>query len=131
MSNKTAAQKTGDLGERAAESFLVKKGFETVERNYRSRYGEIDIIAKNEQYIVFAEVKTRSTAAIDRPSAWVDIRKQKKLMKTAAVYLDSSPTELQPRFDVIEVVYEKNTKVIVSIEHIENAFIQQDGYAAF
>ncbi len=131
MSNKTAAQKTGDFGERAAESFLVKKGFEIVGRNYHSRYGEIDIIAQNKQYIVFAEVKTRSTAAIDRPGAWVDIRKQKKLMKTAAVYLDSSPTELQPRFDVIEVVYEKNTKVIVSIEHIENAFIQEDGYAAF
>lgn len=131
MSNKTAAQKTGDFGERAAESFLVKKGFEIVGRNYHSRYGEIDIIAQNKQYIVFAEIKTRSTAAIDRPGAWVDIRKQKKLMKTAAVYLDSSPTELQPRFDVIEVVYEKNTKVIVSIEHIENAFIQEDGYAAF
>ena len=131
MSNKTAAQKTGDLGEKAAESYLNKKGFETVGRNYHSRYGEIDIIAQNEQYIVFAEVKTRSTAAIDRPSAWVDKRKQKKLIVTATIYLECNPTELQPRFDVIEVIYDKKTKVIVSIEHIENAFIQEDGYAAF
>ncbi|MBR2177360.1 MAG: YraN family protein [Clostridia bacterium] len=131
MAEKTQTQKIGDMGESAAASYLIRHGYTIVMRNYRLPCGEIDIIAKNKQYIVFAEVKTRAADALDRPSAWVDKRKQKKLIRTASVYLENSSLDLQPRFDVIEVVYDKKTKVIVSIEHIENAFIQQDDYAAF
>lgn len=122
---KTAARKIGDFGENIAAAYLQKKGYYVVERNYRCRYGEIDIIARDGQYIVFVEVKTRSTDSLGRPSEWVDKRKQKKLLTTAYMYLEENETDLQPRFDVIEVVYDKITKAAVSVEHIESAFIQE------
>ena len=74
-----------------------------MERNYRSRFGEIDIIAANKQYILFVEVKTRSGKMLDRPAAWVTTAKQHKIIKTAALYLQYCELELQPRFDVAEI----------------------------
>ncbi len=131
MAEKTSKRKIGDMGEAAADRYLNKKGFRTLARNYRTAGGEIDVIAADSEYIVFAEVKTREVNAFERPSSAVDIRKQKKIILTAAQYLEENAVDLQPRFDVIEVVYDKRTGVIVSIEHIENAFIQTDDYAAF
>ncbi len=109
----------GDVGEERALEFLLQKGYEFVSSNYHSRYGEIDIIAKNGEYIVFAEVKTRKTGSLATPSEFVDFRKQKRIITTAKIYLSENPTELQPRFDVIEVTYMGNE---FEIEHIENAF---------
>lgn len=128
---KTAAQIIGKHGEDIATGYLTKKGLNVILRNFHTRYGEIDIIARDSQYIIFAEVKTRNEFAIATPSEWVDKRKQKKLMMTAAIYLQKNPTDLQPRFDVVEVVLAKGSQELVSINHIENAFIQEDGYAAF
>ena len=122
MEKKTKAQKTGDFGEEVAASLMRKKGFSIVERNYRSRYGEIDIIASDEQYIIFVEVKTRSTSAFGTPSLWVDKSKQKKITKTAFIYLESNQSDLQPRFDVVEVICDNITGAVVHTEHIENAF---------
>ena len=127
MAEKTSAEKIGDMGENIAAALMQKKGFSVVERNYRSKYGEIDIIAADEQYIVFAEVKTRNTSALLRPAGWVDRRKQKKIILTAMEYLSEYENELQPRFDVIEVIYNKNTGIIIDTEHIENAF-DMSGY---
>lgn len=128
---KTAAQIIGKHGEDIASGYLTKKGLNVIFRNFHTRYGEIDIIARDSQYIIFAEVKTRNEFAVSVPSEWVDKRKQKKLMMTAALYLQNNPTDLQPRFDVIEVVLAKGSQELVSINHIENAFIQEDSYAAF
>lgn len=128
---KTQAKRTGDIGEAAAERYLRRKGYDILARNYCIRGGETDIIAAKGEYIVFAEVKTRNTASLARPSDWVDIRKQKKLILSAADYLEKHDTQLQPRFDVIEVVYDKRTEIIVSIEHIEDAFTQTGDYAQF
>ena len=128
---KTAAQIIGKHGEDIAADYLTKKGLNVISRNFHTRYGEIDIIANDSQYIIFAEVKTRNEFAVATPSEWVDKRKQKKLMMTAAIYLQNNPTDLQPRFDVVEVVLAKGSQELVSINHIENAFIQEDGYAAF
>ena len=122
MKNKTEAKTIGDMGENAAAHMLSEKGFQIIKRNYHSRYGEIDIIAVNDKYIVFAEVKTRNTSSIARPSEWVDKRKQKKIISTALIYLQENITDLQPRFDVIEVEYEKTTLSVVNVNHIENAF---------
>lgn len=118
----------GEAGEHAARKFLEKKGYCVVSTNYRSRFGEIDIIATTRQYIVFVEVKTRSVGAIARPMEFVDRPKQRRIQKTAMLYLASHPTSLQPRFDVIEVLAEekKNT-----IRHLQNAFGAEDEYAAF
>ena len=122
------AKATGDMGENVALDYYISKGYAFVGRNYRSRYGEIDIIMKNSDYIVFAEVKTRNKNSLTKPSEAVDSRKQKRILKTAAVYLDENPTDLQPRFDIIEVIC---GTAAIHINHIENAFCQTDDYAAF
>ncbi len=131
MNRKTEAQSIGDMGENAAEKYLKNKGYTVVGRNYRCCSGEIDIIAKYDKYIVFAEVKTRSINSLDRPGAWVDRKKQKKIITAAYMYLVENDTDLQPRFDVIEVVYDNITGVIISVEHIEDAFMQEGDYSAF
>ncbi len=110
----------GKLGELKASHYLVKKHYTIVERNFTSRFGEIDIIAENKKYLVFAEVKMRNENSIAEPREFVDYSKQKKIIATAQLYLAYHPTELQPRFDVIEV-FSENDK-IKSIKHLENAF---------
>ncbi len=122
------AKSTGDMGENIALDYYISNGYEFVCKNYHSRYGEIDIIMKNSDDIVFAEVKTRNKNSLTKPSEAVDSRKQKRILKTAAVYLDENPTDLQPRFDIIEVIC---GTAAIHINHIENAFCQTDDYAAF
>ena len=110
----------GKLAELKAAQYLTKKRYEIVDYNYTSRFGEIDIIAKNRKYLVFAEVKMRNENSIAQPKEFVDYSKQQKIIATAQMYLANHPTELQPRFDVIEVFCEKGK--IKSIKHLENAF---------
>ena len=96
--------KLGPWGEALAAAFLRKRGYHIVATNYRSRYGEIDIIAENAEYLVFAEVKTRTGAMLDRPAAAVDARKQNRLILAAQYYLQHSPyADASIRFDVVEV----------------------------
>ena len=118
---KSTASKNGILGEDTAERFLLNKGYETLKRNYHSRYGEIDIISKNENYLVFTEVKARSFKSIAQPKEWVDYRKQEKIVKTAACFLEENDFDLQPRFDVVEV-FINSLGEAEKINHIENAF---------
>lgn len=113
---------SGQIGEEYASELLVKQGYEVLQRNYHSRFGEIDIIARNEEYIVFAEVKTRDEKFLVSPLESVTAAKQKKLCKTAMLYLQSHPTGLQPRFDVIGIVTSGTDCQVKSVEHIENAF---------
>lgn len=112
--------KTGVLGEMAAVRYLRKKHYKILTTNYRCRFGEIDIICQKKGYIVFAEVKTRSENAIASPMEFVDAAKQKRLAMTASLYLSAHETELQPRFDVLEVFCVKGK--IKSVKHLENAF---------
>ncbi len=114
-------EKPGLIGEMYAAKKLREKGYDIYTANYRCRFGEIDIVAADDKYIIFTEVKTRSSGAIALPREWVDERKQEKLVKTAALYLQKNPVDLQPRFDVVEV-YLDNEHKVESINHIENAF---------
>ncbi len=115
--------RTGREGEKLAAEYLRKKGFIITERNYHSRYGEIDIIAENEEYILFVEVKTRSEGALVAPADAVDRNKQRKIAMTAAFYLMKSFCELQPRFDVAEItVSDQSGREEYKINYIENAF---------
>ena len=100
MEHKT---RLGPWGEEIAARCLELKGFEIVERNFRCRYGEIDIIAKNAEFLVFAEVKLRKSAKFGAAREFVDRRKQEKLSASAALWLEEHETELQPRFDVVEI----------------------------
>lgn len=119
------------MGEDAAAFHLVRKGYEVVARNYHSRFGEVDIIAKNEKYLVFVEVKTRTNGAEAQPKEAVDALKQKRLVKTAMIYISEREADLQPRFDVIEVWIERKIGAILALNHIENAFLGVDFYEAF
>ncbi len=112
---------SGKIGEDYAADYLLQNGYQILERNYHCRFGEIDIIVRNDQYLIFTEVKTRNEKHMVSPLEAVTVGKQKKLYRTALVYLQSHPTQLQPRFDVIGIITNTNNAVL-SMEHIENAF---------
>ena len=115
-------QKTGAWGEELAAEHYIKQGYNLLERNFRVREGEIDVILQKGNCIVFAEVKTRSINAIAQPKEWVTPAKQKKIIKAAAYYLaQSGKNDLFVRFDVVEVVYLKDKKGY-NVNCIENAF---------
>ena len=114
----------GDKGESFATWLYEKSGYSVIERNYHSRYGEIDLIAESETELCFVEVKTRKQTSFGNPSEAVDYRKQQKLTLTAMKYLTENECFKQPRFDVLEV-WQENGK-IVSYNLIENAFYAED-----
>jgi Predicted endonuclease distantly related to archaeal Holliday junction resolvase len=115
---------TGRLGEDAAAGYLCQKGYTIVQKNFRTRFGEIDIIACNAAYIVFAEVKTRKRNALLLPREAVDEKKQRRLIKATLDYLSTHGIgDLQPRFDVIEVYTAAgNDFRLDGINQIESAF---------
>ena len=110
----------GRWGEQAAAEFLRKKRYKITGMNYSCRFGEIDVIAENRRYVVFAEVKLRRSAAFAAAREFVTAAKQRRVIAAAEHWLAANPTEKQPRFDVIEV-YGENGR-IYKINHIENAF---------
>ena len=117
MANKHEA---GLAGQQAAEKFLQGKGYEVLDRNYRVRTGEIDLVVKGDGYIVFVEVKFRRGLEYGYPREAVGYTKQQRIMNTAMHYLTRhSLTDADIRFDVVEVL-EQQGKMYVS--HIENAF---------
>lgn len=113
----------GKFGENLAEKYLLSNGYHTICKNYYSNHGEIDIISKIDKYIVFVEVKTRNSNSYFRPVLSVGIKKQRRLIYTATDYIINNNVDLQPRFDVIEVILGKKK---YSINHIINAFYQED-----
>lgn len=113
----------GAWGERIAAAFLRRKGYKILVTGYRCRFGEIDIIASDKHYLVFAEVKLRKSDRFAQAMEFVDSRKQSRLITTASVYLSENPTDLQPRFDVIEVYAPEGTDTKhPRINHLEDAF---------
>ncbi len=112
----------GDCGERVAVRYLENKGYEIIERNFRMKMGEIDIIAECDATVVFVEVKTRKSNTYGEPSEYVNAKKQAHIKNTAMVYMKS--IDMDVRFDVIEVMYELiyGEMEITKINHIEGAF---------
>lgn len=111
----------GRWGEERAAEYLRGKGFTLRAANWRCRFGEIDLVADDGVYLCFVEVKLRRSAAFGTPGAYVDRRKREKLRTSAMLYLARHPTQLQPRFDVIEV-YTPQEAGKPEICHLENAF---------
>ncbi len=116
-------ERLGAFGERKAANYLRLHGYKIIETNFRCRQGEIDIIAKKRGFIVFAEVKLRKNSNFGQACEFVTPAKQRRVTIAAQLWLQRNETELQPRFDVIEVYAPDgiNTKKI-TINHIENAF---------
>lgn len=125
----------GAAGEVIAARFLREHGYDIVAVNVRSRLGEVDIIAADKTYIAFVEVKTRgeNDPVFSSPKEAVSLEKQEKIRKTAAMYLQHNKTDLQPRFDVIEIVTAAMDAPLAAkrVEHLKNAFEAGDLHAAF
>ncbi|MDR1002395.1 MAG: YraN family protein [Oscillospiraceae bacterium] len=118
------ASEIGKLGELTACRYLSGTGFEVLRQNYRSRQGEVDIIASDNQYIIFAEVKTRKPDSVVSGIDAVDPKKRRRLYLAATKYMMEVGSDRQPRFDVISIVAEPfgETLKIHSIEHFTDVF---------
>ena len=118
-----ATKLLGAWGEALAAEYLRKKHYKLVAASYHSRYGEIDLIVRNRKYLVFVEVKLRKSSEFAPARAFVDLKKQERLRKTAACFLSTCETALQPRFDVIEIYAPEGTETLhPKINHLEDAF---------
>jgi len=113
--------KLGQKAEAIAVSFLKKKGFNILCQNYRSSIGEIDIIAKERDIIVFIEVKARTNTYYGLPKEAVTYKKQQQIIRTALWYLNEKNFFNCPktRFDVVSILFNNNQ---IDIEHIKAAF---------
>ncbi len=110
----------GIEGEDEACRFLKKKGYRIIDRNFRTRFGEIDIIAKEREFTVFVEVKLRNSSFYGLPEESVDFRKQKKIIKSAEFYLQKNGlSDTDCRFDVVSICGMENNR---KIKLIRNAF---------
>jgi putative endonuclease len=123
VKNNLSSKEFGDEGEEIAVRYLIEKGFEVIERNYRYGKGEIDIIARDPENgdTVFIEVKSKKNLEFGDPVYSVTKNKIRQLKRMAELYLyDKGIDEIDCRFDVVTVLLRGNQKPI--IEHFENAF---------
>jgi putative endonuclease len=112
---------TGSIGERFAASYLKKKGYRILERNFRTIFGEIDIIAKLKCLIVFVEVKARATSSLGPPYLAITRIKERHIIKNALFYLKTRNLIGVPwRIDIVSVRL-NHARQLESIELIENA----------
>lgn len=115
------------IGEDLAAKYLASKGYEIVCKNFRTEHGEIDLIVKNQDYLVFVEVKTRSKHSINLALMNVNYTKQKRITLTAERYIIQNPdcVKLSFRFDIMVVLYYADTNTF-KISHFEDAFLPVD-----
>ena len=113
----------GQFGEEQAARYLRRRFYSIVERNYRCRFGEIDLIAKRGGILAFVEVKLRRDDAHGEAREFVTAQKQQRVLAAAQQWLSLHETALQPRFDVIEVYAPQGENGPVRINHIANAFM--------
>jgi putative endonuclease len=126
----------GNIGEQIACNIMRKKGYRVIETNWRFGHLEMDIIASNKKEIVFVEVKTRtSTFSNKRPEEYVDNLKKKRMVAAANAYIKMKKIELVPRFDIIGLLVNPDTREILDQIHLEDAFypsmrtISQNSYS--
>ncbi len=114
------AQELGKVAEKMAADYYINNGYKLEKMNFKSRTGEIDVIVSKGNELVFVEVKARSEKTIARPCEFVTKAKQKKILKTALIYLKYIGSEdFFIRFDVVEA---ENINGKISLNCIENAF---------
>jgi putative endonuclease len=110
----------GHQGEAIALKYLKKNGYKIIEKNYRSKLGEIDIIAKDQKTLTFIEVKTRQSVRYGHPKAAITHQKQKKISMVALGYLkETNQSNHKARFDVVSIIIEDKKP---QVEIVKNAF---------
>ena len=113
-------QKFGEESESIAVSYLKKQGYKIIEQNYRTKLGEIDIIAREKDTIAFIEVKSRKSKNFGSPKWAVTPKKQRKISMVALWYLKTTmQSNVKARFDVVSIISSKDKP---SIEIVKNAF---------
>ncbi|MBI4034969.1 MAG: YraN family protein [Candidatus Chisholmbacteria bacterium] len=117
---------TGKIGESLAESFLRKKGYKILQRNWRTKWGELDLVVQDGDTVVFVEVKTKRGDWFGTPEEMVNRRKIEKVRRMAEVYLaraDRKPEQARftARVDVVAIVLGRGDQV-VRMEHYENVY---------
>jgi putative endonuclease len=118
------ATEIGRIGEELTADYLSRNGYIITRRNYRTQYGEIDIVAETPDTVVFVEVKTRKIDSVISPNEAVDLNKQYKIAKTAKDFLKKAYLMGKCRFDIAEVTYRKDEdgNLKFSLNYIKNAF---------
>ncbi len=112
-----AKTQIGQEGEKLASEYLRQKGLKIIEKNWRGRWGEIDLIARDGQKIFFIEVKTRHSQSFGLGLDAVDARKQAKIAKTALLYLQKHPKDYEDiRLAVLSIDYDKSSQAIQFVE---------------
>ena len=115
-------KEVGAKGEKLAAKFLKRKGYKVIQRNYKCKLGEIDIVAEHNGTIVFVEVKTRQTQEFGSPQSSVTATKRGQISRVALSYIrDKKLVDQACRFDVIGITFPPESRK-PEIEHIENAF---------
>jgi putative endonuclease len=109
--------KTGATGENLAAEFLKAKGFEIVERNYRFKHAEIDLIVQRENWLIFVEVKTRTSTSYGQPEDFVDYSKGRKMFEAAEEYIFTTDWQGHIRFDIVSVKLGYKPEIV----HFEDA----------
>ncbi len=115
-------KQTGDAGENYCAAYMKRHGYKILNRNYKKPYGEIDIIAVKGGVLCFTEVKTRHENPMTQPYEAVDYRKRRRIIKVAQTYIAEKGADSFCRFDVCEVITDKETLKLIKINYIENAF---------
>ena len=109
----------GIKGEKIAFSYLQGKGYDILERNYRFKHLEIDIIAQKDDCLIVVEVKTRASRFLAGPEITVTKKKQKDVVKVINEYIFEKDLDIDVRFDIVSIILNEKEE---SIEHIEDAF---------
>ncbi len=119
----------GERGEKWAAKHLRRHGYKVLYRRFRTHNGEIDIVCRDKDWLVFVEVKTRATEQFGNPADAVDRTKQRHITKVALDYLRLLKyPEISYRFDIVEVILPTDAKKPTDIRIIENAFPLSDPY---
>ena len=109
----------GNQGEEIARAHLLKMGYSILEKNWRHKHLEIDIIASINSTLVIVEVKLRANAFFGNPEEFVTSSKQKKLIKAADFYIKENNINWETRFDIVSIIQNSNE---LKVEHFEGAF---------
>lgn len=111
----------GVKGENLASEYLINKGYSILFRNWRFKHKEVDLICKKGKYLIFVEVKTRSTDYFQKPYQNVEAKKQELLAEAANAFIENYSDFKEVRFDVVSIVFKSDLSY--NIEHIIEAFI--------